>query len=67
MNLGKSIKVALAKREQVPSWLAIKLSITRQRMNQIIRTGKTTSKTMEKIASALEMNLSELIALGEDE
>jgi len=65
MDIGKSIRVALAERDKKASWLADELGIERQNITRIIKTGKASTGTMEKIANALEINLSELIALGE--
>lgn len=65
MNLGKSIKIALAQREKNSSWLSIQADMTPQQLSRIIRVGKASTNTVDRISSALELSASELIALGE--
>ena len=66
MNISKSIKVALAQREMTVGDLAKKLDLSRQRVNSLIRADNARTDTIEKVAKALNMQASELIALGED-
>ncbi len=66
MNLKKSIKVALARQDKNASWLANRLNITRQHMSQIINSSGVNSDTIDKVAKALDLASSELIALGEE-
>lgn len=66
MNLTRSIKVALAQRDHNATWLANELKMSRQQIGRIINTGKANAGTIDKIATALELSSSELIALGEE-
>jgi len=67
MNLARSIRVALAQRDHNAAWLADKIGVKRQQIGRIIKTGNATTTTVDKIAKALELSSSELIALGEGE
>ena len=66
MNLKRSIKIALAKRDMTGQALAKKLDMSAQQLGRIVRTGKANTVTLEKISEGLEMSVSELIALGEE-
>lgn len=66
MNLKRSIKVALAISDHNAVWLANELGMSRQQIGRIINTGKATTSTIDKIATALDLSSSELIALGEE-
>jgi len=67
MDLRKSIKIALAKKNISASDLAVLLGVSRQRLSNIMAASNVRSDTIDNIAEALDMQASELIALGEDE
>ena len=67
MNLGKSIKIALAQREKTATWLGGELEMSTPQICEIIRNSRANSRTIEKIAGALDISASQLIALGEAE
>lgn len=66
MNVGKSIKVGLARRGMRQMDLAKKLGVTPQALSQLIKKSSCTSSTIDRIALALDMKSSEFLALGED-
>ena len=65
MNIGKSIKVALATRETNQSELAPVIGIRQERISKIQNSGKCNIESLEKIATGLGYKMSEFIALGE--
>jgi transcriptional regulator with XRE-family HTH domain len=66
MNIGKSINVALAKREMTRFELSRSAKISQPYLSLIIN-GKAIPKisTIERIAEATSFSVSEFIALGE--
>ena len=66
MNLTISIKVALALQGRTQTWLAEEAKMSTQRLSKVITTGKANSTTIERLASALGVLDSELIAMGEE-
>lgn len=67
MNIPKAIKIALAQREKNVMWLSKETGLSNPFLSLLLnhhRMGKVA--TMERIAVALDMPLSELIALGEE-
>jgi len=65
MNVGKSLKIALVKEGRNQKWLAEKLSMSQQNINNIANGSGGNANTIKKIASAFDMSASEFIALGE--
>lgn len=65
MNVGKSVKVAIAKSEKSVGWLATELGVGRVRASVIANSEKASQETIEKLASVFNMKVSEFIALGE--
>lgn len=65
MNLGKSLKVALAGSELLNKDLAEKLSTSPQQVSKWIKSGAIKQSSIVEICKVLNMNVSEFIALGE--
>lgn len=66
MNVGKSIKVGMAKRDMKPLELAEKMEVSRQYVSQMMASKQTGIGTINKLADVFEMKVSEFLALGED-
>ena len=67
MNFHKSVRKALAEIGENNAWLAKKLKVEPSTISRILNPKKTpTTGSIERIAKALNMKPSELIALGED-
>lgn len=67
MDLGKSLKMALAKREMTQKTLAENLDVHPQQVSDWATSGKITRIRLELICMQLDMNVSEFVALGEDQ
>lgn len=67
MDVGRSTRVALAQRDKTFSWLASEVGMSRQALSYIRRRESASGATIKKIADALDMKVSEFIALGETE
>jgi len=65
MNVGKSVKIALAQNEKNVIWLAGMLGTSRVNASRIANSKTASQKSIEKVAIAFNMKPSELIALGE--
>jgi transcriptional regulator with XRE-family HTH domain len=66
MNIGKSLKISLLKINMEQSDLAEKIGIHQSHVSKI-SCGKTiTTETLERLAVAFNMKVSEFIAVGED-
>lgn len=66
MNIGKSIKVAMAKKGMRGKELAEKLGVTPSSVS-IMSSRKTASSTMlNKLCEAFDMPASDFVKLGED-
>lgn len=65
MNTGKAVKVALAMREMNQNDLALKLNMSHSVLSRICSAKSASTSTLQKIATALDMKVSELMALGE--
>lgn len=66
MNIGKSLKMSLLKNDMEQSDLAGKMGIHQSHVSKI-SCGKTiTTETLERMAAAFNMKVSEFIAIGED-
>jgi transcriptional regulator with XRE-family HTH domain len=66
MNLGKSINVARAKHGLKAKELAERLGMTQTSLSQLSAQTSCTGATLQKLAAAFDMKVSEFIALGED-
>lgn len=66
MNIGKSIKVALAMRDMKQNQLASKMKVTPRWINGLANTEQASTSTVDKLAKAFGMKASEFIALGEE-
>ena len=67
MNLSKAIRVALAMKEMNQKQLAERLGMYESAMSQLINRPSITTEKLTQIADALDMKVSELVALGEGE
>jgi len=65
MNLRKSIKIALAQRDENAAWLADELEMSKQQLSQIMSGANVRTDTIDRLSKALGLASSELIALGE--
>lgn len=66
MNVGRSIKVALAKRDMSQRQLAERLKHSERWVNQLANSERANSQTIDMLAGAFDMKASEFVALGED-
>ena len=66
MNLGKSLKVALAKNSMTQSDLARAQSWSLRTINKLANREGGSVSDMNKLSKALGMKASEFVALGED-
>lgn len=66
MNVGKSIRVALAKKGMTQRQLAEQLGMLPTSLSQLASQQSCTGATLEKLARTLGMKASEFVALGED-
>lgn len=66
MDIGKSIRLAIAEKNITRAKLAEKLGCGRPNVTQMCTTGKVRSETLKRLADVFEMKVSEFIALGED-
>jgi DNA-binding Xre family transcriptional regulator len=65
MNVGKSIKVALAKKGLKQKDLADLMGIKPPSVSALAGQKSCSGETLEKLAAALDLPVSEFIALGE--
>jgi len=65
MNVGKSVKIALATQEKNQGWLADQLEVTKQQASNITNSPKASSQTIDKLSKVFRMSSSDFIALGE--
>ena len=66
MNVSKSIRVALAMRELTQKQLAERLGMCESAVSQLVNRSSITTDKLKQVADALDMRVSELVALGED-
>jgi len=66
VNLRKSIKQALLNKGMSQKDLAIKLDMRETSMSQLAAQTSCTGATLQKLAAAFDMKVSEFVALGED-
>ena len=65
MNLKKSINIALAHKEKNTTWLAERMGVSKSWVHQMKTNESVTTKTLERVADALDMTVIELLELGE--
>lgn len=65
MNAGKSLKIALLKRDRTQTWLAEQMGLTHQSVSVLCNKPSMTMNTLAKVAKLLDYKPSEFIALGE--
>lgn len=65
MDYAKAIKVALTMKGLTQADLAARLGIKQPTLNAYINKGAASTGRLTEIANALEMKVSELVALGE--
>lgn len=66
MNVGKSLKIALAMKGIKQSDLASKVGMTTVWISRLANSEKAGMGSVEMLAKALDMKVSEFLALGED-
>lgn len=66
MNVGKSLKIALVKQGISQTDLAKKMGVHIQWVNKLANNESASQATIVGLAEALDMKVSEFIALGED-
>lgn len=66
MNIGKSIKVALAQRDMKQNQLAERLGKSARWINLLANSRGASTETISMLASAFGMKASEFVALGEE-
>lgn len=66
MNIGKSIKVALAKKEMTQQDLAEKMNVSKPYVSQLAGKAHAGMGTVVLLADAFGMKVSEFVDLGED-
>lgn len=66
MNVGKSLKVALAMKEITQAELAKRMGLTHTWVSALANKPKASTATIEALATQFEMKVSEFVALGED-
>lgn len=67
MNVGRSIKVALAKRGMRQHELAGKMGITASSMSQLANQEHCMTSTLQRLADIFGMPVSEFVQLGEED
>lgn len=66
MNVGRSLKIALLKRDLSQTALAEKMNVHVQWVNKLANSESASQATVVGLAEALDMKVSEFVALGED-
>jgi plasmid maintenance system antidote protein VapI len=66
VNVGKSIKVAMAMRDMNPAILAERLVVSRQYVSNLIHSKQIGIGTISKLSDVFNMKVSDFLALGED-
>ncbi len=65
MNIGKSLKVAMAVNERDTKWVADELDASVSWVNMLKNQPGAQASTLEKLAVMFDMSVSEFVALGE--
>lgn len=66
MNVGKSLKVALAKSGISQAELAKRMGLTHTWVSALANKPKASTATIEALAKQFDMKVSEFVVLGED-
>ena len=66
MNIGKSLKIALIQNNMEQADLADRMGIHQSNISKISRGKTITTETLQRIAKAFNMKVSEFLAIGED-
>jgi len=66
MHIGKSIRMALIKRNRDIDWLAEKMGCSRSNADRMRYSKILGGSTIERLATIFDMKVSEFIELGED-
>jgi transcriptional regulator with XRE-family HTH domain len=66
MNVGKSIKVALAQKGMSQVELSKRMGLTHTWVSALANKKKASTATIEALATQFDMKVSEFVALGED-
>lgn len=66
MNVGRSVRVAMAKRDMKPKTLCDLMGASRQYIGQLMNNEQAGTGTINKLAEVFDMKVSEFVALGED-
>jgi DNA-binding Xre family transcriptional regulator len=66
MNIGKSLKIALLQNDMEQADLANRMGIHQSNISRIACCKTITTETLERIAKAFDMKVSEFVAIGED-
>lgn len=67
MNIKMSVKIAMARHDMTVRELAEKMEVSRTRVYEIIKQPAPLITTVQKVANAFGMRVSDFIALGESE
>ena len=65
MNTGKAIRKALIDNDKTQVWLAEQINMSKQGINLLCNKESAQLSILNEIASALDMSVADLIALGE--
>lgn len=66
MNLRKSVMIAMAQRDMKQKDLADQIGMSQGSMSQLLGQTSCTSATLQKLANAFDMKVSDFVKLGED-
>lgn len=66
MNVGKSIKVALAQKCMSQAELAKRMGLTHTWISALANKPKASTATIEALAAQFDMKVSDFVRLGED-
>lgn len=66
MNIRKSVMIALAQRDMKQKDLAEQLGMSQGSMSQLLSQTSCTGATLQKLAGAFDMKVSEFVAIGEE-
>jgi transcriptional regulator with XRE-family HTH domain len=66
MNVGKSIKVALAQKCMSQAELAKRMGLTHTWVSALANKPKASTATIEALAAQFDMKVSDFVRLGED-
>lgn len=67
MNIGKSLRIAIAKKNVKTSWVAVQLAVTPERVRHITQQTDCSTKLITRMSEVFDMIASEFIALGEEQ